>query len=133
MYRTNSTRNNIKWPSWAVAITSLQSDIKQGKVSSWTHLPIYGTTQADRGNALFVSFCLVYCKACSSWTKTGKNFFFANYKANWCKFAKKIIAFNAKFIVAIFFQNRLCHWVLNSKILMYWGIIVNHIFIWFSS
>ena len=26
----------------------------------------YGTTQADWGNTVFVSFCLLYCKACST-------------------------------------------------------------------
>ena len=36
----------------------------------------YGTTQADWGNAVFGSFCLVYCKACSTLTKTGIKYIF---------------------------------------------------------
>ena len=52
----------------------------------------YGRTQADWGNAVLRSFCLVYCKACSTLTKTGIKYIFSSrFKAKWSQYAHSFI------------------------------------------
>ena len=61
----------------------------------------YGLIWSGRGKTVFVSFCLVYCKTCSSCAKTGKTNMFCIFKANWWQSAKKFINISAFFIFAI--------------------------------
>ena len=68
---------------------------------------LYGTTQADWGNAVFLSFCLVYCKACSTLTKTGNIYIFpSKFHAKWWQYAHYFI-FSAEHLVwsQIIFEN----------------------------
>ena len=74
----------------------------------------YGSILSGRWNTLFGSFILVYCKACSSWTKIcTRHFFFEILQSKVVPVCKKIrlFFFSSHKIV----QNRFCQWVLKLE------------------